>query len=419
MNSATTRLTGARRRTLRLAVVGAMVLGALQLSSSPAVGVPVCNTTPIVVEIPSEPTGGIRRANPYPSTINITATGTITDVDVSLNGLAHPFPEDLDFLLVAPDGSTRLLLASDVGGNDGPSNAVTGVNLTLSDEAAAPLPADSILTSGTFRPTDDDDDPDDGPTDTFLAPAPTPGTATTLSVFDGLPATGTWSLYVVDDSPGPPTPAMQGLLNGWCLDITTSASPSTTAPPTTSTSTSTSTSSTLPATTTSTVPATTSTVPATTSTVPVPTSSTSTTMAPATACSAPPPATIFAQPGVTTFGTEGDDVIYGTPGNDRILGQGGNDIILGFGGDDQLAGGNGNDLLCGGDGNDQLSGDAGNDLLVGEAGNDSISGAAGDDRLIGGTGVDRLSAGSGIDTCNAGGQQGDASAPPPDCDTIT
>jgi hypothetical protein len=133
----------------------------------------------------------------------------------------------------------------------------------------------------------------------------------------------------------------------------------------------------------------------------------------------PPPGAILAKPGVTTFGTSGNDVIYGTGGPDRIAGLGGNDPIFGAAGDDQLTGGHGDDILCGGDGNDQLAGDAGNDTLSGDGGNDDLAGNVGNDRLFGGTGVDRLSGGDGSDTCTPGGEPGDAAVPAPNCDAIT
>jgi len=135
-------------------------------------------------------------------------------------------------------------------------------------------------------------------------------------------------------------------------------------------------------------------------------------------CAAPPPATIFAQPGVAAVGTAGADVIYGTPGDDRIAGLGGNDIIVGFGGNDQLSGGDGNDTLCGGPGNDSLSGGNGNDSLSGDGGNDDLSGGPGDDRLFGDGDVDRLVGGDGSDRCDTGGQVDDATAAPPSCDSI-
>jgi uncharacterized repeat protein (TIGR01451 family) len=126
-------------------------------------------------------------------------------------------------------------------------------------------------------------------------------------------------------------------------------------------------------------------------------------------CSAPPaPGTlpgnniVIAAPGLTTFGTAGNDVIYGTAGADRIAGLGGDDIIFSGDGLDHISAGDGKDTLCGGDGPDQLSGGPGDDLLVGGPGNDDLAGGTGNDRLIGGTGIDRLTGSEDTDTCTPG-----------------
>ena len=56
-------------------------------------------------------------ATPYPSTITVTgATGLVGKVTVALKGLTHSFPDDLEILLVGPDGQ-QMLLMSDVGGS--------------------------------------------------------------------------------------------------------------------------------------------------------------------------------------------------------------------------------------------------------------------------------------------------------------
>jgi len=45
-------------------------------------------------------------------------TGAVSKVTVSLNGLSHTYPDDLDILLVGPDGA-KVMLMSDAGlGND-------------------------------------------------------------------------------------------------------------------------------------------------------------------------------------------------------------------------------------------------------------------------------------------------------------
>ena len=104
-----------------------------------------CNAGSIVV-----PSSG--PATPYPSHITVSGSGSaISLVTVDLADVAQTAPFDLEVLLVGPAGQ-NLVLMSDVGGN----TAVTGVDLTFADSAAAPIPPGGPLSSGTFDPSDDD-----------------------------------------------------------------------------------------------------------------------------------------------------------------------------------------------------------------------------------------------------------------------
>ena len=72
-------------------------------------------------------------ATPYPSTCIISGlAGTITDVNMTLTGLSHTCPDDIDLLLASPTPSTNAIVMSDAGS----SLDVVSVNLTLDDEAA-------------------------------------------------------------------------------------------------------------------------------------------------------------------------------------------------------------------------------------------------------------------------------------------
>ena len=162
------------------------------------------------------PTSGA--SSPYPSTINVAGlSGTVSKVVLTLNGLNHTFPDDVDMLLVGPGGE-KFVIVSDTGG----SNDWINANITLDDSAAANMSDGGSNPTGTYRPTSI------LATDTFAAPAPpapyqhpaTAGTATFASVFNGSSANGAWSLYVVDDAGGD-TGTMTG---GWSLTIT-AASP--------------------------------------------------------------------------------------------------------------------------------------------------------------------------------------------------
>jgi uncharacterized repeat protein (TIGR01451 family) len=148
-------------------------------------------------------------AVPYPSTISISGiTGTVTKVTATLTGLSHTFPDDIDVLLVGPGGQ-KVMLMSDVGGG----NSVTNITITLDDSAASSLPDSTLISSGTYKPTNIDTN-----TDNFPAPAPGPPYLTNLSVFNSQNPNGTWSLYVQDDGPND-TGSIAG---GWSLSFSTS-----------------------------------------------------------------------------------------------------------------------------------------------------------------------------------------------------
>ena len=159
-------------------------------------------------------------ASPYPSQIAVSGlSGAVTDVNVTLNGLTHTFPDDVGVVLVGPGpgGQTTILMADTGDGSD-----VTGVNLTFDDAAAASLPsgssASSVLVSGTYKPTVGNPGACRVPS-SFPAPAPAGPYGSALSVFNGTAPNGTWSLYVIDES----TVDAGEFSGGWSLDITTTA----------------------------------------------------------------------------------------------------------------------------------------------------------------------------------------------------
>jgi uncharacterized repeat protein (TIGR01451 family) len=144
-------------------------------------------------------------ATPYPSTITITnATGLVSKVVVTLNGLTHSFPDDLDVLLVSPDGQ-KVLLMSDVGGAHG----ISGVNLTFNDSGTALLDAAPIV-SGTNSPTDLE--PGES-----LPSAPARPYNSSLTAFNGGNPNGVWKLYINDDNGGD----SGNVSGGWSLGLTT------------------------------------------------------------------------------------------------------------------------------------------------------------------------------------------------------
>ncbi len=146
-------------------------------------------------------------ATPYPSSINVTGlVGRVSKATVTLHGLRHGFPHDVNVLLVSPSG-TNVLAMSHTGGG----NAVTNVTLTLDDTAAASLPNYGPIASGAFKPS------------SYEGPISLPGTAPSqsyrflLSDLSWTEPNGAWLLYVYDDSIGD----AGGIARGWSLNLTT------------------------------------------------------------------------------------------------------------------------------------------------------------------------------------------------------
>jgi subtilisin-like proprotein convertase family protein len=165
-------------------------------------------------------------ASPYPSQIEVSGLSTtpgIEDVNLTLKNYSHSFPDDVGVLVVSPQGQTALVM-SDVGSNFD----VSGIDLTLDDEATGSLRDAGQITAGTYKPTQGtnlglDGLPSDGKTaDSFPSPAPAGPYGTQLSVFDGTDPNGTWSLYVLDD-----TISDAGSITGWSLDFSTPSVPTT------------------------------------------------------------------------------------------------------------------------------------------------------------------------------------------------
>ena len=166
---------------------GGTTFGTYHLSVTvfPAVDEGVACTTYTSTDVPSViPTGpGI-----ITSTLNIPGNPRIADLDVSIQ-LTHDFMADLDAELTAPGGNT-VGLFTDIG------SAVAGVqttmDVTLDDEAGAPIGLYTIVQGLTFAPE----------------------LAYRLSWFDGQPAGGTWTLTLRDDAAGD-----GGTLTGWSIRV--------------------------------------------------------------------------------------------------------------------------------------------------------------------------------------------------------
>ncbi len=153
-----------------------------------------------------------QETTPYPSTISVSGMPAATDVNVTLEGMTSTFPNDVDVLLVGPGGQQATVMSS-AGGGD----LISGVDITLDDEAAAPLPDETALATGSYRPGNYGN-----MVDSYPAPAPASNGNSALWVFDGLSPNGQWQLFAVDRVSKDVTS-----LTGWALDIswTDSVSP--------------------------------------------------------------------------------------------------------------------------------------------------------------------------------------------------
>ncbi|MDQ6630179.1 MAG: hypothetical protein M3Y82_00290, partial [Verrucomicrobiota bacterium] len=173
------------------------------------------NTNDITInDLTTAPT----EASPYPSVISVVGippNEKIDKITVTFHNLFHSISRDIDILLVGPSGE-NLILFSDVGG----SATVSGVTVTLDDDAAATLPPFGVIVSGLFKP-DNFEDGEGG--DTFRAPAPFPSSATNLSVFKGTNPNGFWRLFVVDDFFHDFFFTGGGMADGWSMTIRTAA----------------------------------------------------------------------------------------------------------------------------------------------------------------------------------------------------
>jgi hypothetical protein len=203
-------------------------------------------------------------ATPYPSTITVPAAAfvagsKITDVNVTIKGIAHHYLNDIDVLLVGPGGEYVIPFSnvSNTGGSHIDSTAIP-LSWKFDDSAKLPLPhannndgrASTRATTGTganqvpnplysliypewtgvwtdpsvrlFKPSDYDASSATESTDTDIFPLPAPQTVNgnspqvvvthnpptlnptvtgggKLAVFNNTSPVGTWSLYVADD----------------------------------------------------------------------------------------------------------------------------------------------------------------------------------------------------------------------------
>jgi subtilisin-like proprotein convertase family protein len=226
----------AKKVALLLLAAGLAAVAALGLASAASAAtfsntdgpITINNPAEDCVDVPGEsPTG---QATPYPSAITVGGlTGSVTDVNVTVSGLSHTFPDDVGLLLVSPEGKSAILMTDSGGSHD-----VSDITLVFDDDASGGLldePA-SQIESGTYDPSvgtvSDCLAPESFPTDATGTNPPAGPYGSSLSVFNGSDPNGIWKLYVIDDFIFD-----AGSITGWSLDISTTTADTT--PPTVTT----------------------------------------------------------------------------------------------------------------------------------------------------------------------------------------
>ncbi|HYY41197.1 MAG TPA: hypothetical protein VE775_00610, partial [Pyrinomonadaceae bacterium] len=120
-------------------------LGRLGSTAAPAAS--YTNSTPITITDCPGTCSASQPASLYPSPITVVGeVGVVQRVSVTINGLAHSFPSDIDMLLVSPTGRKSVIMSDFGAGAPG----VNGINMTLDDYAATPIP--STVTGNTGFP---------------------------------------------------------------------------------------------------------------------------------------------------------------------------------------------------------------------------------------------------------------------------
>jgi subtilisin-like proprotein convertase family protein len=190
--------------------VASFALVALVLAGTALAGT-FSNSSPItILDSASPPTV----ASSYPSQIVVSSEPTPSDVNVTLTGFSHTFADDVDMLLVGPQGQSVILMSDAIG------DVADKLTLTFDDQAANFLPDEDPAVSGPYKPTNygpssPDACPNEPSTDTWPG-APVGPYGSTLSVFNGIDPNGTWNLYIVDDCAGD----AGSISGGWSLTFT-------------------------------------------------------------------------------------------------------------------------------------------------------------------------------------------------------
>ena len=172
-------------------------------------------------EIPGTGTGsGTAPHSPagvYPQALTVSGlTGMIATMRVTLYGVSHTFPDDMEVLLEGPTGATFVLMADAGGGTD-----IVDATITFDDASTTILPGATVIASGSYEPanytTPISDFPIPAPVGPYMEPGTTLtsfGAPTMADVFGGTDPNGAWNLYIRDDAAGD-----AGGIEGWGIQF--------------------------------------------------------------------------------------------------------------------------------------------------------------------------------------------------------
>jgi subtilisin-like proprotein convertase family protein len=197
--------------------VGALLPAVALLSvAAPAAAVVHAETrsfTHLETLFPTEEDKTVGPANHYPSAIDVSGVpGTVTKVSVTTVDLKSEFGDDIDMLLVGPNG-VRVMLMSDTCG----TSELADEDWTFEDAAPGFLPDKAPCAFGqqaSFKPTNYEEP---GRPDNFVpGGGPAAPYETALFLFDGSSPDGTWDLFLRDDTVN----ELVGFeLAGWTLNL--------------------------------------------------------------------------------------------------------------------------------------------------------------------------------------------------------